>query len=142
MNELHLPPTQELMMCVLAARYRLGETLWTFRSDMAQTARKLQQAGLVQWKSGVVENTIQVWMTSKGRAEYLSPTYVPPAEVNGPTARARALADAWMTRGAVAHAFARSLTRPDLAAVARSIGDEFKARAAELREVLDDEHDV
>ncbi len=129
-------------MCVLAARYRLGETLWTFRSDMAPAARKLQQAGLVRWKSGVVERTIQVWMTSKGRAEYLSPSYVPPADVNGPVARARALADTWSARGNASHAFGGTLRNPDLVNRAMLAGDELKARAAELRDVLDNERDV
>jgi hypothetical protein len=57
-----LPPTQYLVMEVLAARYRTGESCWTFPSRPTPAMRALEDIGAVRWKSGVVQNTVLVWL--------------------------------------------------------------------------------
>lgn len=42
-----LPPTQYLVMEVLAARHRTGEPYWTFPSSLRQTLDALVRADLV-----------------------------------------------------------------------------------------------
>lgn len=74
-----LTPTEYLMMEVLAARLRLGENHWTFPTRCRPTARSLEEKGYIGWKSGVVEGTIQAWMTIEAELLFLSPTYVAPA---------------------------------------------------------------
>lgn len=73
-----LPPTQHLIMEVLAARYRLGEMLWTFPSRLRSQIEALGRAGLIGSKSGVVEHTMQAWLTDAGKRAALSDTYKPP----------------------------------------------------------------
>jgi hypothetical protein len=73
-----LPPTQYLILEVLAARWRLGERLWTFPTSCRPAAAKLAELGLTNWRSGPAAHTIQVWLTEAGRAASLSETYVPP----------------------------------------------------------------
>lgn len=75
-----LSPTQELVLEVLAARYRLGETLWPFTTKLTPSVRTLEALGLVWWKSGVVERTIQVGLTDAGVKEMLGLTYVSPLD--------------------------------------------------------------
>jgi hypothetical protein len=75
-----LSPTQELVLEVLAARHRLGETLWSFTTKLTPSVRPLEVLGLVWWKSGVVERTIQVGLTDAGVKEMLDPTYVSPLD--------------------------------------------------------------
>lgn len=75
-----LPPTEYLMMEVLVARTRLGETHWTFPRKLRPTARSLEAKGYVTWKSGVAQDTIMVWATPAGAQQFLSPTYTPPAD--------------------------------------------------------------
>lgn len=62
-------------MDVLAARHRLGETMWTFSSRLTNTARRLETRGLVRYKSGVVEKTIQVFLTDQGKRAWFSSTF-------------------------------------------------------------------
>jgi hypothetical protein len=101
-----LPPTQYLVMEVLAARHRLGETLWTFPSNLRQTMEQLARQQLIGWKSGVAPASIQAWLTDTGRAEVLKPDYVPPilradgyqraiAVLNGVAARSGSPAARW-----------------------------------------------
>jgi hypothetical protein len=73
-----LPATQYLILEVLAARHRTGESRWPFPSRLRPAVRALSDAGLVDWKSGTVSKTIQVWLTPAGRAAMLSDTYRPP----------------------------------------------------------------
>jgi hypothetical protein len=70
-----LTPTQDLLLGVLAARYRCGELLWTFESRHKKTIRELAQLGLVMEASGVTENTVRAALTDAGRAIYLIDTY-------------------------------------------------------------------
>lgn len=70
-----LPPTQYLILDVLAARYRCGESLWTFPSKLAVPLRALEDAGLVSVMHGVAPNTLRARLTEQGKAETLSLTY-------------------------------------------------------------------
>lgn len=68
-----LPPSQYLMLETLAARYRLGEMFWTFPSNQSDIARGLEIKNLVQWKHGVAEHTIHVWLTEAGKKYCMLP---------------------------------------------------------------------
>lgn len=74
-----MPVTQQLVIDNLAARHRLGERTWTFSSKATQAVRRLEELGLVWWKSGIVERTILVGLTPRGQEFALSDDYVPPA---------------------------------------------------------------
>ncbi len=71
-----LPPTEWLVMEVLAARRRLGEALWSFPTTLRPTLRRLEAKGLVGWKSGVIENTCRAWLTPDALVMWLLPDYV------------------------------------------------------------------
>lgn len=73
-----LPPTQSLVLEVLAARARLGETHWTFSTRHRPALEALATRGLLWWKSGIVEKTCMAWLTDAGREAVFSPTYTPP----------------------------------------------------------------
>lgn len=77
----NLPPLQQMMLDVLAARYRTGEHLWTFPTKPAfvRAAHQLARLGLVGVKSGVAPKTIQVWLTDAGETAVLMPGWVNPA---------------------------------------------------------------
>ncbi len=74
----HLPPTQHLVMDVLAARYRLGERLWPFPVSVGPALRALERAGLIVVMHGVAERTLRARLTETGEREALSATYNPP----------------------------------------------------------------
>lgn len=76
-----LPLTQELIMEVLAARYRLGENLWPFPTKVKRSLDALESLGLIGHKSGVVERTRNAWLTDLGKASVLSPTYTTPGRL-------------------------------------------------------------
>lgn len=73
-----LPPTQYLILEVLAARYRLGEQWWTFPNRLRPAARALEQAKLVNIWSGQVEHTFRAILTVAGRQAVVVDRYVPP----------------------------------------------------------------
>lgn len=70
-----LTPTEELMMDVLAARHRLGDTTWTFSTKASPAAQRLERKGLARWKYGIVEKTILVSLTEEGKKEWLRPGF-------------------------------------------------------------------
>lgn len=77
-EKLKLTPTQELILDVLAARFRTGEILWTFGSRSRKAAEGLRDLGLVALMHGVVERTYRASLTKAGQdlviaAEYTSP---------------------------------------------------------------------
>ena len=74
-----LPPTQALVIEVLAARARLGENHWTFPARCRLALEALEDRGLVYWKAGNVERTCLAWLTEPGRAAALSYAYKTPA---------------------------------------------------------------
>lgn len=65
-------------MEVLAARHRLGETLWPFDTRCMPAIRKLAEMGLVNHKHGIVDKTEQVWLTDHGRESFVMADYIPP----------------------------------------------------------------
>lgn len=73
----NITPTQELVLEVLAARHRLGESLWTFTSNRAVTValEALEAAELVNTMGGVVERTVRASLTDTGRDLMLTPGY-------------------------------------------------------------------
>jgi hypothetical protein len=77
-SDYDLPPTQYLIMEVLAARYRLGEALWTFPSSLRSAMEQIARLRLIGWKSGVEPHTVCAWLTDIGREWVLTPDYVPP----------------------------------------------------------------
>ena len=80
-------PTQSLVLEVLAARYRLGESLWTFSANpnAVRAIRSLEAAGLVESMGGIVPNTVRASLTDAGKAAALSDTYQPPSERGWPS---------------------------------------------------------
>ncbi len=76
-----LTPTQDLVMEVLAARYRCGEFLWTFESRHKKAIRELSALGLVHEMGGVTEHTVRAALTEAGKAIFLLDTYIPPNSV-------------------------------------------------------------
>jgi hypothetical protein len=75
-----LPPTQYLILDVLAARWRTGEHLWTFPYRLWQAVEALEKLGMVGWKSGIVAKTIMVWLTDTGRELVVTADYESPHE--------------------------------------------------------------
>jgi hypothetical protein len=76
--EIPLTPTQDLVMEVLAARWREGWSVWTFDARHRRTLEQLAARGLVHEKSGVIEKTWLGWLTDQGKAAVFSPTYTGP----------------------------------------------------------------
>lgn len=75
-----LPPTQYLILEVLAARHRTGERLWTFPAKLRHHLNVLADRGLIGWKSGITYGTVRAWFTDAGRAAALLATYKTPAD--------------------------------------------------------------
>lgn len=73
-----LPPTQGLILAVLTARERMGETYWTFNAKLRPAMKALAELGLVEWKAGSEYRTIWAWLTDAGKVATWSPTYVAP----------------------------------------------------------------
>lgn len=75
-----LPPTQYLIMGVLAARHRLGEHLWTFPSNLAVPMRALEEQGLISVMHGITSGSIRARLTEAGIKHSLKPDYVTPIQ--------------------------------------------------------------
>lgn len=75
-----LTPTEDLILEVLAARYRLGENLWTFDTSTRPSALKLESKGLINVTHGIVEKTYRASLTAAGMDMAISPTYTSPTE--------------------------------------------------------------
>lgn len=75
-------PTQELILEVLTARHRLGETLWTFSTQDGAALRALETAGLIWTMNGIVEHTIRASLTVDGLRQMIpdGSTYKSPLE--------------------------------------------------------------
>ena len=74
----NLPPTQYLVLEVLAARARTGEVLWTFPSHLAVPLRALEDRGLVSVMHGVAPGSLRARLTEIGKAHVLKGDYVSP----------------------------------------------------------------
>lgn len=75
-----LPPTQYLILEVLAARYRLGEQMWTFPDRLRPALNALQERGLIWWRSAPTPHDVQAYLTDVGRGAAMSGTYEVPAD--------------------------------------------------------------
>lgn len=71
-------PTEDLILEVLAARLRLGETRWPFDTKHGKAIKSLSKNGLVSFDHGNVESTYNVWLTPDGKSATVSPTYEAP----------------------------------------------------------------
>ena len=71
-------PTQDLILEVLAARYRLGEGWWTFDSRHKTALRQLEEAKLVRVIHGTTYETVRASLTERGVAESLTNVYTAP----------------------------------------------------------------
>lgn len=82
MNDMNnkLTPTEELICDVLAARLRLGETMWTFDTKLTSQATHLAELGLIGTTHGIVEKTFRAWLTEAGVVQFLDEDYVLPAD--------------------------------------------------------------
>lgn len=77
-DESPLPPTQDLILDVLAARLRCGERYWTFSSRLKAHLRALADAGLISWEPTSAHGLVRASLTDAGLAATLSPTYNTP----------------------------------------------------------------
>lgn len=87
-----LPPTQQLILEVLAARHRLGERLWPFPSRLQKAVDALNRTGLIWQTSGNVPHTVRAGLTAAGIAAVVSDGYVSPFAA--PIERVRRLCEA------------------------------------------------
>lgn len=77
-NIVNLPPTQYLVLEVLAARARTGEALWTFPSNLGPALRALEANGLITTMHGITAMSIRASLTDTGRGYTLKGDYVTP----------------------------------------------------------------
>ncbi len=69
-------PTEWLLMEVLAARARLGETSWPDPNVLKPTIRRLARRDWVDFEPSTVEGFTQVWLTPAGRIAWgLPPSF-------------------------------------------------------------------
>jgi hypothetical protein len=71
---LSFSPTEDLILDVLIARYRLGETTWTFDSRLAQAIYRLEEKKLVRVLNGITGNAIRASLTEHALHEH-GPTW-------------------------------------------------------------------
>lgn len=69
---------REMIMEILAARHRLGETIWPFNSKLYKHGVALEEKGYIIMASGNVDDTFRASLTQKGKDKYVSSLYVPP----------------------------------------------------------------
>lgn len=70
MAEPTFTPTEELILDVLVARFRLGETIWPFDLRNAAALRRLESRGLINRMGGNVDGTERAWLTEKALHEH------------------------------------------------------------------------
>ncbi len=74
----NLTPTAELILDVLAARWRLGETSWRFPARLQADIRALEHLGAATGQAGKRDGTVTVSLTDAGRDHVINPQYRPP----------------------------------------------------------------
>lgn len=79
-DPVHVTPTEDLLMEILSARYRLGEHLWTFDLRHKKPLERLEAKGLVTVLHGIVDQSLRASMTQAGIDTYVSKTYESPLE--------------------------------------------------------------
>lgn len=82
--EVGLTPTETLVLELLIARFRLGERLWTFDSNVRKQVESLGSKGYVHELNGIVPMTVRARLTDEAVAMYLSYDYVPPIAKGNP----------------------------------------------------------
>ena len=75
-----LPPTQYLILEVLAARHRCGEHVWTFPTSCQQAANALADTGLVDILNGITPRSFRARLTDAGLSAALMDGYVNPID--------------------------------------------------------------
>lgn len=70
-----MTPTQNLIVEVLAARYRAGDSLFTFDTGTLKAAEDLATKGVINVLHGVTPKTYRASLTSDGRFAALEPGY-------------------------------------------------------------------
>lgn len=70
-----LHPDERLALETLAARYRLGEFVWTFDADHHATLDGLADRGLVEFRSGPEPGTLLANLTSAGHRRAMHRSY-------------------------------------------------------------------
>lgn len=73
-----LPPTQYLILEVLAARYRHGEKTWSFPTSLDRPLLALQSAGLIDVFGSPHPKTARARLTDEGIASSMDMTYSTP----------------------------------------------------------------
>jgi hypothetical protein len=63
-------PTEWLVMEVLAARWRLGETTWHFPDMCKRTLKCLAERDWIAYKAATIEGYQQAWLRADGRLEW------------------------------------------------------------------------
>jgi DNA-binding MarR family transcriptional regulator len=76
-----LPPTEYLILEVLAARVRLGERMWTFPAKVKPALDSLQKRGLIWTRSAPTPRDYQAYLTDAGKREAFGEDYSPPRTV-------------------------------------------------------------
>lgn len=71
------PPTQYLVLDVLAARTRLGDPTWTFPNSVRPALKALAADGLVGYKSAPIGGHQLAWLTEAGRPAAISNRHRP-----------------------------------------------------------------
>ena len=83
-KEIQLDEVETLVMEVLAARWRLGESFWPFDDGLIEEIRSLGAYGLLWYESDITPYNIRVHLTAKGIAFYgLNKPYEPIAKRKG-----------------------------------------------------------
>lgn len=72
-----LPPTEQLCLETLAARFRLGEDIWTFKSNVTKALESLEDKGYVFVVHGVIPKSIRARLTPEGVRVMLDESYTP-----------------------------------------------------------------
>jgi hypothetical protein len=77
-----LPPTQMLLLELLAARYRLGHDGWNIHTKAQKAVEQLEAKGLVTWKHWTIAGSMLVWLTEEGKKASMSDSYISPLELS------------------------------------------------------------
>ena len=75
-----LPPREDLLMEVLAARVRCGESCWTFDPAHRPTLRALELKGLLHFDPDPGLTGLRTFLTDAGREAYLLDGFTEPVE--------------------------------------------------------------
>lgn len=73
-------PTEDLILDVLAARYRTGEIIWNFSTRLTKALNSLQARGLIWQMDGNVPSIVRASLTARGVALLDGSDYQSPIE--------------------------------------------------------------